>query len=189
MEKLATLFTCSYRELKHIKTVTICAMLGAVAIVISSMSFQVGNTIRIGFSGLPNELVHFLFGPVTGSLFAGAMDIIKYLIKPTGAFFPGFTLVAMLAGVIYGSFYYRKPIRLWRVFAAHFVVMLVCNVGLNTLCLSMLYGKAFMVILPARAVKNLILWPIDSLIFYNVAKLLEAGGIFRVIGNNQERNQ
>ena len=50
------------------------------------------------------------------------------MIKPTGGFFPGFTLVAMLAGVIYGSFYYKKPLTLWRVFAAHLAVSLVCNV-------------------------------------------------------------
>ena len=98
MERLTTLFTCSYRELKHAKTVTVCAMMGAVAVVLGSMSIEVGDFIRIGFSGIPNELVHFLFGPVTGCIFAGAMDIIKYLIKPTGPFFPGFTLVAMTAG-------------------------------------------------------------------------------------------
>ena len=68
----------------------------------------------------------------------------------------------MLAGVIYGSFYYRKPLSLGRVFAAHLVVSLVCNVLLNTLCLSLLYGKAFMVLLPPRVIKNLIMWPIDS---------------------------
>lgn len=181
MQKLATLFTCSYGELKHVRTVTVCAMMGAAGIVLSAMSIEVGSTIRIGFSGIPNELVHYLFGPVTGSLFAGVMDIVKYLLKPTGAFFPGFTLIAMLAGLIYGSFFYKRPLKLWRVFAAHFVVSLVCNVCLNTVCLSVLYGKAFGVLLPARAVKNLILWPIDSIIFYNVAKLLEAAGLFKML--------
>ena len=113
MTRLATLFTCSFRQLKEAKTVTICAMLGAAAIVLGSLSIEVGPTVRIGFSGIPNELVHYLFGPAAGSLFAGALDILKYMIKPTGGFFPGFTLVAMLAGVIYGSFYYKKPLTLW----------------------------------------------------------------------------
>ena len=73
--------------------------------------------------------------------FAGAMDILKYLIKPTGSIFPGFTLIAMLAGLIYGSFYYKKELSFWRVLAAHITVALVCNVLLNTWCLSILYGK------------------------------------------------
>lgn len=94
--------------------------------------------------------------------------------------------MAMLAGVIYGSFYYRKPLSLGRVFAAHLVVSLVCNVLLNTLCLSLLYGKAFMVLLPPRVIKNLIMWPIDSLIFFHIAKLLEAAGIFRFLGGRDQ---
>lgn len=154
MERLATLFTGSFRQLKQVKTVTVCAMLGAVAIVLGSLSIELGSTLRIGFSGIPNEIVHMLFGPVVGSVFAGTMDILKYLIKPTGAFFPGFTLIAMLAGLIYGSFYYKKELNFWRVLAAHITVALICNVLINTWCLSILYGKAFAVLLPARLVKN-----------------------------------
>ena len=69
MERLATLFTGSFRQLKQVKTVTVCAMLGAVAIVLGSLSIELGSTLRIGFSGIPNEIVHMLFGPVVGSGF------------------------------------------------------------------------------------------------------------------------
>ena len=109
------------------------------------------------------------------------MDILKYLIKPTGAFFPGFTLIAMLAGLIYGSFYYKKELSFWRVLAAHVVVAIICNVILNTWCLSILYGKAFSVLLPARLVKNAIMCPIDAFIFYNIAKVLDVTGIFKLV--------
>ena len=66
MERLATLFTGSFRQLKQVKTVTVCAMLGAIAIVLGSLSIELGSTLRIGFSGIPNEIVHMLFGPVVG---------------------------------------------------------------------------------------------------------------------------
>lgn len=92
--------------------------------------------------------------------------MLKYLLKPTGAFFPGLTLVTVLAGIMYGCMYYRKPITLRRVLVSKLLVMLVCNVILNTMCLSILYGKGFMVLLPARALKNLVMWPIDSMIFF-----------------------
>ena len=35
-----------------------------------------------------------------------------------------------------------------------------------------------MVLLPARALKNLIMWPIDSIIFYSLTKLIEQTGVF-----------
>jgi hypothetical protein len=37
-----------------------------------------------------------------------------------------------------------------------------------------------MVILPARALKNLIMWPIDSVIFFAITKALEQIGLFRM---------
>ena len=87
MKKWNERFTSSYRELKHARTVTVCALMGAAAIVLGSLSIYVTDTIRIGFSGIPNKIVHYLFGPVTGSLFAGTMDVLKYLVKPSGPFF------------------------------------------------------------------------------------------------------
>ena len=79
------------------------------------------------------------------------------------------------------SFYYKKELSFWRVLAAHVVVAIICNVILNTWCLSILYGKAFSVLLPARLVKNAIMCPIDAFIFYNIAKVLDVTGIFKLV--------
>lgn len=180
MKKFVTLFTDSSRELKSVRTITIMAMLAAVAVVLGFYSIEYGQFIRIGFSGIPNGIIAYLFGPVVGGIFAGALDIIKYLMKPTGPFCPQLTLVVILAGVLYGCFYYKKKLTIWRVLAAKFVVALICNVILTTLCLNILYGQAFMMILPMRALKNLIMWPIDSVIFFGITKMLEQIGLFRM---------
>lgn len=184
MKKLATLFTCSCEELKQVRTITICAMLAALGVALGSVSIQMEN-MRIGFAGIPVMLSGYLFGPGVGGLFAGVLDIIKYLVNPVGAFFPGLTLVMALKGVVYGCFFYRRPLSLPRVLAAQFIIALVCNVILNTMCLSLLSGSSFMVMLPPRIIQNLILWPIDSLIFFNVAKILEVSGVFRVLGRSR----
>ncbi|MGN0349638.1 MAG: folate family ECF transporter S component [Roseburia sp.] len=176
MKKFVTMFTDSSKELGSVRTLTVCAMLGAVAIVLGMLSIEIGSSIRITFSSIPNGIVALMFGPVVGGIFSGALDILKFISKPTGAFFPPMTLVTVLAGVLYGCMLYKKPLTLWRVFFAKFTVMLICNVIGNTLCLSALYGEAFLVLLPARALKNLIMWPIDSILFYMVAKALEGIG-------------
>ena len=65
---------------------------------------SVKNNIRIGFSGLPNRVVEYLFGPGIGAIFGAVLDVLKYLLKPDGgAFFFGYTFNVMVAGVIYGS--------------------------------------------------------------------------------------
>lgn len=61
------------------------------------------------------------------------------------------------------------------------MVAVLCNILLGTLWLSMINGKGYLALLPARAVKNLIQWPVDSLIFVLVAKTLEQAGAFRLV--------
>ncbi len=180
MKKWLTMFRDSAKELRNLRTITLCGLCAAMAFVLESFSVNLGSYIKIGFSGLPNELVDFLFGPVTGGLFAGVMDILKLIIKPDGGWIPGLTLNACLAGVIYGCFFYRRPIRLWRVLAAKFITAMFLNVLLGTYWLSQALGRGFLAMAPARLTKNLIMWPINSLVLYFLLKALEAAGAFRM---------
>lgn len=181
MTKLATLFTDSYKEFRQVKTVTVAAMFGAISAVLGYFTLEIGSFVKIGFSTIANQFVYYLFGPVVGCAFGGSLDIVKYLVKPTGEFFPGFTLTAMMGGLLYGFFLYKKPLTFRRILFTELIVCLVCNVGMSTLWLSMLYGKGFFVLLPMRAAKNLLMWPINAAIFYTTAKTVEASGIFELI--------
>ncbi|OAL42137.1 Substrate-specific component FolT of folate ECF transporter [Lactobacillus delbrueckii subsp. bulgaricus] len=73
-----------------------------------------------------------------------------------GGFFIGFTLTAALESMIYGFFFYKKPIQIWRVIASVICVTVICNIGLNTLWVSMMYGINFMVALSSRILKEII---------------------------------
>ena len=166
------------------------AMFGALSVVLGYYSFKITPNLKIGFGSIPNMLVDYLFGPVVGGLFGGAMDVIKFMLKPDGGFMPGFTFNAMLAAFIYGLFFYKKNLSLPRILTAKLVVIVLCNIVLGTYWLTLLNGKGFLAILPARAIKNLIQWPVDSLIFFLVAKTLEQAGVFKLIlhaGNRQRR--
>lgn len=157
----------SVGRLKETRVLTFCGMMGAVAIILGYVAtIKFGQYIRIGFSGLPNQIIDYLFGPWVGAIFGGMMDIIKWFISGDGDFFIGFTITAMLGAMIYGFFVYNKPVKLWRVIAAQFTVKVVCNIFLNTLWLNMLYGKAIAAILPARIVSNAVMLPIDSAIMF-----------------------
>lgn len=181
MKKLATLFSDSYAELKQVRTLTTMAMFAAMSIVLGYFTVAIGDFLKIGFSTISNQVVYYLFGPVSGGIFGGALDVLKYFIKPTGEFFFGWTFSAILAGVLYGIFLYKKPITLKRVLAAEFVVSIVCNVLLGTLWLKIMYGKGFFVLLPMRAFKNLVMWPVNSMLFYSISKALESSGVVKVM--------
>ena len=167
MKKIKQLFSDSLHEFTVTKNLVLCGLMAALAIVLSIVaSISIGPYVKIGFSGLPNRIVEFLFGPVVGCIFGGALDVLKFMIKPDGPFFFGFTFNAMLAGLIYGCLLYHKPLSIKRIVIAEFLVKLIVNCGLNTLWISMLYGKAFFVLLPMRLLKNVIMLPIDSAIVF-----------------------
>jgi ECF transporter S component (folate family) len=181
MKKISALFTDSYHEFRNVRTLTTAAMFAAISVVLGYFTIVLGDYIKIGFATVANQFVYYLFGPVVGMFFGGALDILKYLIKPTGPYFPGFTISAAIGGLIYGSLLYKRPISLKRILSAELVVSIVCNMLLGTYWLTVMYGKGFLAILPMRVFKNLIMWPINSMIFYTIGKALEAAGIFRLL--------
>lgn len=68
--------------------------------------------LRIGFSSIPLMLSGIVLGPSIGFITGAAADIINFLAKPSGPYFPGFTLVSALIGLIPGLIikYIRKDI-------------------------------------------------------------------------------
>ena len=182
MKKAFRSLSDSAREIKNLRVLTVCAVLAALAVALNSVaSINIGPYIKIGFSGIPNQLVDWLFGPVTGMIFAAALDIIKFAFKPDGVFFFGYTASAMIAALIYGLSYYKRPLNFWRVLITKAIVAVIVNIGLNTLWMSMQGGKAFFALLPLRALKNAIMTPIEAAIFFLIAMALKKACIEKLI--------
>lgn len=162
-------FRQSAQELKQVRTLTGVAMLLAMSVVISfTASVRVTETIKIGLGYLITALLGMLYGPFTAALAAGAGDLIKYLLKPDGAYFFGFTLTAMLGGVVYGVFFYREKCTIPRAIASKATVSLLLNCLLNTIWVSWLYGMPFLGALGPRVIKNLMALPFEIVLLYIV---------------------
>ncbi len=181
MKKCKTLFVDSFRELKDVRNMAVAAMLLAIAIVLGFYRLQLTESIRIGFDFLAKETAAMLLGPSIGCVVAGLADIISFFLKPMGAFFPGLTISAMLASVIYGIVLYKKSLSLKRVIVANSLVTVFINLLLNTYWMSVLYGNAYMALFPARAVKQMIMLPIEILLFYTVSKVFNRVNLFALV--------
>ena len=166
--------TCrdSLHELKSTHALALCAMCMALHVILNFLSIPVGGILRLSFTYLALAVIAYLFGPVTAGIAGGACDILEVLVynQMGTPFFPGYTLTAILTGVIMGFFFYRmegsKGKLIARIIACRVVVNLVLNIGLNTLWISMTMGKAYLALLPPRLWKNLIALPLEvGLIF------------------------
>ena len=174
MKELSRNWTDSFKEIKKIQTIAFCGIMCALAVVINQLTtINIGSYIRISFAELPNRVVEFLFGPAIGAIFGGILDVVKFMFNPTGPFFPGFTITSILTGLVYGgSFYHRKP-SLLRIFLTVLAVKLVFAVGLNSLWLNILYGKALLAMLPGRTITALAMLPIDTAMYYFVLRFMD----------------
>lgn len=61
--------------------------------------------LRINFTTIPIIITGVVFGPLAGFIVGAFSDIFCYILKPVGAFFPGFTLSSALCGFIPGIVY------------------------------------------------------------------------------------
>lgn len=126
--------------------------------------------VRIGFGFLPVAVMAILYGPFWAGLGYVAGDLLGMLLFPTGPYFPGFTLSAFLTGVTYGLILYKKPLTWKRILFAVVTVIVLYTVFLNTLWLNILFGKAFLGLLPTRLIQAGIMIPIQFIAIQLVAK-------------------
>lgn len=153
----------SARELCNVRSLCGMALMLALGVVVDQFSFYVGP-IKIGVGSIISAMLGCFYGPVAGGFAAGAGDLVKYLVRPTGAFFFGYTLNAILGGMFYGLFLYKAKATLPRVVSAKLLINIVVNGLLGTLWYSMLYGKGFNAIFGVRMLANLGKVPVESIV-------------------------
>jgi ECF transporter S component (folate family) len=147
----------------NLSRLTQVSLLVAIEIVLSRFLSISTPIVRIGFGFVPIVLIAILHGPVFAGIGAALADFLGAILFPIGAYFPGFTLVAGLVGICYGLFLYQKPRNTWRILLCVSIVCLPLQLGLDTLWLMMITGKGYLVLLPTRAIKSLIMIPIQVL--------------------------
>ncbi len=138
----------------------------------------INQFIEIRFGSLPISIGGALFGPGVAAAIGALSDIGGYLVKPTGPFFPGFTISGLISGLIFGFFFYKKTLTWTRILAAEVVNTVVVNLLLNTYWLMTLYGTTtYMPLLISRLPKEIILTPVMTVIMVAVMKAMEQFGL------------
>ncbi|CAH0418467.1 folate family ECF transporter S component [Periweissella ghanensis] len=159
--------TFGYTKLST-KAIALLGILCALQLIISRFTFGT-SFLKIAFTFIVITLIAKWFGPVWGTLVAIINDYLGTLIQGS-PFFIGFTLSAIMAMLIYGTFFYGQThVSWWRVIIANFLVLLISDAFLNTASLIMIYhytGHAAIQLIELRCFKELIMWVIEAPIIY-----------------------
>ena len=156
------------KKLFTTETMVITAFMIALSVVLSKLVSINISFLRIGFGFLPIAILAILYGPVVAAVGYGLADLLGAWIFPTGAFFPGFTLSAVLTGLIFGFVLYKNEVTIIRALIASALVCLGVNLLLNTWWLTFIIGKGFTVLLTSRAIKELVAIPVMALLIVAV---------------------
>lgn len=157
----------------NLQDLVILALLVAINIVLQKL--QIGPAylkVGLGFIGL--TMLGYYFGPIWGAIGAGISDLLMSAVFGVeGGFFPGFTLSAMVAALIYGLFFYKQEIKIWKIIVATLLVTAIVNILLNTYWLHILYGLNLKAAFLSRILKELIVPWLQMIIIYIVLNALQ----------------
>ncbi len=175
MKSFLTMFKDSSKEFENVRSLTITAIFIAISMVIEKFTINLPFT-KINFAFLAIAVIGMLTGPVMGFVAGMICDIVGFLVNPTGAFMPIFTIIAGLQGLIYGILLYRKQENFCigklsenislsiRAVIARVLDVVFINLFLNTyfmVKLGFIPNKTFTMVLEGKLVKNLLEMVID----------------------------
>lgn len=161
------------------KKIILTSMLLASLIVLSRFLSIKTSFLKISFAFVPTCLCAIWLGAKWTVLLNVLGDLIGATLFPTGPFFIGYTISTAIAGLIYGLLLYKKDDNTYtdvqfliRLIISVVLVTCISNIGLNTLWLSITKGKAFIVLLGERIVKELVMIPIHVIVIFFIEKML-----------------
>lgn len=148
---------------KSTKVVLIALLIALNIILVRFASLNLGPLLRINLGFISIAIMGILFGARSAAIGAALADFIGAIIFPTGgAYFPGFTLSALISGFIYGKMFYGHKLSISRIVLSNLLIIVIVQLLLNTLWLSMMTGKAFIVLISTRVIKSFLALPLES---------------------------
>ena len=146
--------------MKRVIVLTYMGLLVALQVVLSRFFSINAWNFKIGFSFLPIAVAGMFFGPVGAAVVATVADLVGAILFPSGQFFIGFTVTALLGGLVWGVFLHKKQTN-GRILCAVLIEQLVLSLLLNTLWISILYSSPFVPLMTSRVVQCLVLGPVQ----------------------------
>ena len=140
----------------------------ALRIALKSVSIYIAADLRISIEFLVNALGAMTFGPVVAIAGAAVSDTLGALLFPSGPYFFLFIFTEIAGSLVFALFFYRTRISVTKVILSRFCTNFFVNIVLQTpimyLYYQMMLGKTYKIFNLPRMIKNLVLFPVESLL-------------------------
>ncbi|MCR4706839.1 MAG: folate family ECF transporter S component [Clostridiales bacterium] len=156
------------RELKDVRVLVFAAMMIALRVALKSVSIPVAADLNISVAFFVNAYGAMIMGPVVASLAAAVTDTLGCILFPKGTYFFPFIFTEMAGSLIFALCLYRARITVRRVVLSRFCIDFFVNILMTTPIMSLYYrlilGKTYTMFHLPRIVKNLALFPVESVL-------------------------
>ncbi|MBP3313964.1 MAG: folate family ECF transporter S component [Oscillospiraceae bacterium] len=130
---------------------------------------------KIGFSFVPICICAMLYGPLWAGLTYGLADLVGAIAFPIGPYHVGFTIFAVVRGMIYGFLLYgggREKLRFSHVLTASIVNPVLVSLCIDTLWVAMLFSsKSYWGWFLYRVPQSLVLVPLQIIVIPILGRL------------------
>ncbi len=169
-------YKSALKELKTIKKLVLLAILFAIQLISTLITIPSGfSNLGVSIGYLIFATISTLYGPFIGLIIGFFSDILSFFIQPSGVFFFGYTLSAMLAGLTYGMTLYKTKITFTKCLFTRVIVNLVINSLIGSYWWWIISSKSFNIldyILFIALPKNLVYLLPQSIMMYILFRVL-----------------
>ncbi len=158
----------------NVHMITAMGLLIALMVVLSRLLAFETQLLKISFDFVPQIVMGMLFGPLWTGIGSVLADTIGMMLFARAAFFPGFTLNAFITGLIYGYFFYQKPVTWKNSFLCALVNTIVVSLILTPIWLAIMYDQPLTswVIWAPRLLKALVMLPIQTALNEGIGRII-----------------
>lgn len=163
-------------ELKDIRMLVFAALIVALRVALKMARIPLAPNLDITPAFLANALGAMVYGPVVGAIGAVISDVLGVLLRGDTYFLP-YVLTEISSSVIFALFFYRQKITPTRAILSRFSICLFINILMQT-PIDMLFnyvmlGKTTVLFSLPRILKNLFMFPIESVVLTVVLSALQ----------------
>lgn len=155
-------------ELKDTRILVFAALMIALRVALKSLGIPIAADLKINIAFFVNAFGAMVFGPVVAIVAAAISDTLGCLLFPSGAYFFPFIFIEIAGSLIFALFLYRAKVTATRVILSRFCIDFFVNIVLNTpimwLYYKMVLGKSYVIFQLPRIIKNLALFPLESVL-------------------------
>ena len=157
----------AFAELKNPRSIVFAALILALRIAVKPLSIHISGDLTEGIGFIINAFGSMVYGPVVALLSGALSDTLGFLVFPSGIYFPAYMITEMAGSFIFALFLYRADISIPRLILCRFCICFFVNVLLaypiHVWYYSVALGKDYSIAW-IRVVKNIVLFPIESVI-------------------------